>query len=60
MHSRYLYRLILAIDANFRLKNLRRPSSLDPGLQTGWAYFVENGPYLEHIAKYPKQKDVSL
>lgn len=58
MH-RYLYRIIVAIDTNFRLKNLRRPSTLDPGLHTGWTYFVANAPYLEHIMKYPKQKDVS-
>ena len=58
--SRFLYRLLIALDANFRLKNLRRPSTVDPGLHTGWAYFVELQPYLDHIAKYPKQKDVSF
>ncbi|KAF9024498.1 hypothetical protein BDZ89DRAFT_954690, partial [Hymenopellis radicata] len=59
LNERYLYRLIIALDANFRLCNLRRPSTLDPGLHTGWAYFVSNKAYLEHIAKYPKQKDIS-
>lgn len=51
--------LIIALDANFRLSNLRRLSNRDPGLHTGKAYFVENREYLEHLAKYPRQKDVS-
>ena len=56
---RYRFRLILALDANFRLKNLRRPSAVDPGLHTGNAYFVANRDYFEHLARDPKQKDVS-
>lgn len=50
--------VVLALDANFRLKNLRRLSAKDPGLHTGLAYFVESKAYLEHIAHYPRQKDV--
>lgn len=56
---RYRFMLVLALDANFRLKNLRRLSTKDPGLHTGLAYFVESNAYLEHIAGYPRQKDVS-
>lgn len=52
--------LVLALDANFRLKNLRRLSTKDPGLHTGLAYFVENDAYLKHIARYPRQTDVGL
>lgn len=49
---------MIALDANFRLKNLRRPKSLDPGLHTGKAYFVANNDYYAHLAGYPTQKDV--
>ncbi|KAF9006891.1 hypothetical protein BDZ89DRAFT_965772 [Hymenopellis radicata] len=57
--TQFLYRLLLALDANFRLKNLRRPGTHDPGLHSGLAYFVETMDYLAHIAKYPRQKDIS-
>lgn len=50
---------MIALDANFRLKNLRRPSSVDPGLHTGLAYFVANQQYFDYLAAHPKQKDVS-
>ena len=52
----WLYRLILAMDANFRLKNrLRSNSKADPGLGTGWAYFVPEEAYREHVLKYATQ-----
>ncbi|KIY60951.1 hypothetical protein CYLTODRAFT_384870, partial [Cylindrobasidium torrendii FP15055 ss-10] len=57
--ERCRYRLMLMLDANFRLNNLMRNSTVDNGLHTGLAYFVESAPYLEHIAKYPKQQDLS-
>ena len=51
--------LIVAMDANFRLKNLMRLSiSKDPGLHTGFAFFPEDSPYRKHILKYASQKDV--
>lgn len=57
---RFLYVLIVAMDANFRLKNLMRSSlKRDPGLHTGFAYFPEDAPYQRHILKYATQKDVS-
>ena len=57
---RFLYVLIVAMDANFRLKNLMRSSlKRDPGLHTGFAYFPEDAPYQKHILKYATQKDVS-
>lgn len=53
--------LLIAIDANFRLKNLYRSSDIaDPGLHTGLAYFVEDGPYREHYQTFVSQKDVSM
>ncbi|KIY61804.1 hypothetical protein CYLTODRAFT_384292 [Cylindrobasidium torrendii FP15055 ss-10] len=57
--ERWRYRLMLMLDANFRLNNLMRHSTVDNGLHTGLAYFVESAPYLEHISKYPKQQDLS-
>lgn len=53
--------LILALDANFRLKNrFRADERPDPELGPGWAYFVENGPYLEHLKNYVSERDVSI
>lgn len=49
------------MDANFRLKNrLRSNSKADPGLGTGWAYFVPEEAYREHILKYVTQEEVCL
>lgn len=47
------------MDANFRLKNrLRSNSKVDPGLGTGWAYFVPEEAYREHVLKYATQEEV--
>ncbi|PBK72081.1 hypothetical protein ARMSODRAFT_1016067 [Armillaria solidipes] len=55
-----LYMLILALDANFRLKNLYRSNWLkDPGLHMGLAYFLEPVKYLEHVTHFASQKDIS-
>lgn len=52
--------LIVAVDANFRLKNLfRSTEQKDPGLHTGLAYFVDDKPYKAHVMKFATQKDVS-
>jgi len=52
--------LIIAMDANFRLKNLMCSTiSKDLGLHTGFAFFPEDGLYRKHILKYASQKDVS-
>ncbi|KIJ95660.1 hypothetical protein K443DRAFT_108434, partial [Laccaria amethystina LaAM-08-1] len=60
MEWKFLYTLIIAMDANFRLKNLMRSSlKKDPGLHTGLAYFPEDAPYQKHILKYATQKDIS-
>lgn len=56
----YKYMLILALDANFRLSNLRRLSSADPGLHTGLAYFSSLPEYHTWLAKHPVQTDVSI
>ncbi|KAJ7027962.1 hypothetical protein C8F04DRAFT_1212258 [Mycena alexandri] len=56
----FLYMLILALDANFRLKNrLRANERDDPPLGDGWGYIVEDKPYKEHLRTYVAEKDVS-
>ena len=58
-HSRYLYVLILALDACFRLKwRIISSESKDPGLGTGWGYFVEDEPYREYILSVTDQDEV--
>jgi hypothetical protein len=57
----WMYMLIVAMDANFRLKSrLRGLFNKDPTLGLGWAYFVDNGPYSEFIRDYVDQDEVSL
>ncbi|KAG1846964.1 hypothetical protein C8R48DRAFT_750553 [Suillus tomentosus] len=57
---KFLYYLIIAMDANFRLKNrIRSSDSADPGMHTGFAYFVANQPYNAHVLQFASQKDVS-
>lgn len=52
--------LMLAVDANFRAKNLIRSSDAkDPGLHTGLAFFVPSEEYRQHIMNSATQKDVS-
>jgi hypothetical protein len=49
---RWLYRLILAEDANFKQKSrLRSDVARDPPLGPGWGTFVENSAYIEYIAQ---------
>ena len=59
LYFRYIYLLILAIDANFRLK--RRAVSndaRDPSLMSGYGYFVQDSSYREHILSHADQDDV--
>ncbi|KAJ7027839.1 hypothetical protein C8F04DRAFT_1212338 [Mycena alexandri] len=56
----FLYMLLLAMDANFRLKSrLRANEHDDPPLGDEWGYFVEEAPYKEHLRGYVAEKDVS-
>ncbi|KAJ6518333.1 hypothetical protein C8R47DRAFT_1205389 [Mycena vitilis] len=56
----FLYMLLLAMDANFRLKNrIRANEHEDLPLGSGWGYLVEEGPYKEHLKGYVAEKDVS-
>ncbi|KAF7305707.1 CxC2 domain-containing protein [Mycena chlorophos] len=60
MCPRFLYALLLALDANFRLKNrIRANEHQDPSLGSGWGYFVEDEDYKEHLSDYVAEVDVS-
>ncbi|KAF7797546.1 hypothetical protein EIP86_008746 [Pleurotus ostreatoroseus] len=58
--KKYIYNMLIAIDANFRLKRRAVSSNeRDPALGSGWGYFVEDAPYYEHILQYADQEDIS-
>ncbi|KAJ7280544.1 hypothetical protein C8J57DRAFT_1563340 [Mycena rebaudengoi] len=57
---KFLYMLLLAMDANFKLKNRMRPNEIDdPPLGPGWGYFVEPESYRRHLKTYVPEKDVT-
>ncbi|KAF7312905.1 CxC2 domain-containing protein [Mycena kentingensis (nom. inval.)] len=57
---RFLYMLILAVDANFRLKNRIRANEVsDTPLGSGWAYWVEPKAYNDHVKNYVSETDMS-
>ena len=58
--SRYLYTLILAIDANFHLRRRAISNEVrDPAIGSGWGYFVESNAYKEYYMQHATQDDVS-
>ncbi|KAK0421579.1 hypothetical protein EV421DRAFT_1747354, partial [Armillaria borealis] len=58
--KRWLYTLFIALDANYRAQNAVVSSDeRDPLLSDGWGYFVEKGPYLEHLHKFVSQEEIS-
>ena len=49
----WLYRLNLAVDANFRLKRKKvSTDAVDPDLNRGCAYMVEEGDYKAHLKQF--------
>ncbi|KAF8155970.1 hypothetical protein B0H34DRAFT_783611 [Crassisporium funariophilum] len=53
--DQFLYRLFLAIDANFRLKRKKVSSyEADPGLSKGWAYFLPEDEYKSFLKAFDK------
>ncbi|KAJ7036232.1 hypothetical protein C8F04DRAFT_1258078 [Mycena alexandri] len=57
---RFLYMLIVALDANFKLRNrLRKNEINDPSLGPGWGAFVEPTEYKAHLKNYVAEKDIS-
>ncbi|KAK7027866.1 CxC2 domain-containing protein [Favolaschia claudopus] len=58
--KRFLYIFFLALDACFRLKRRLISSALrDPGLGTGWSYFLEPEPYRKFLLSVTKQDEMS-
>ncbi|KAG2051604.1 hypothetical protein BDR06DRAFT_1060927 [Suillus hirtellus] len=54
---RWLYALFITIDVNFHLKCKAVSSDeVDPGLNTGWAYFVEETKYKEYLSVQAGEK----
>lgn len=57
---RFLYALLICMDANFRLKNnLVSNFSADPGLGVGMAYMLKPGQYEDYVLSQADEKDVS-
>ncbi|KAH8796807.1 hypothetical protein DL96DRAFT_1825613 [Flagelloscypha sp. PMI_526] len=58
--SRYLFMLILAMDANFRLKSrIRKNSKGTVQLGDGWGFFVPSKEYREYLSQAINDEDVS-
>ncbi|KAG1759386.1 hypothetical protein EDD22DRAFT_955913 [Suillus occidentalis] len=53
----WLYALFIAIDANFHVKRKAVSSDdIDPGLNAGWAYFVEETKYRNYLSAWSGEK----
>ncbi|KAF7318628.1 hypothetical protein HMN09_00374100 [Mycena chlorophos] len=58
--DQFLYALMLALDANFRLKNrIRKNERSDESLGSGLGYFVENETYKTNLREYVGEEDIS-
>lgn len=58
--SRFLYIILICLDANFRLKNqLTSNYSTDPGLGIGWAYMLPRQEYDTYVLSQADEDDVS-
>ncbi|KAK6984039.1 CxC2 domain-containing protein [Favolaschia claudopus] len=56
----FLFMLILAVDANFRMRNrLRANAHYDPPLGSGWGYMQEFKAYKQHLLNATPEKDIS-
>lgn len=56
-HNSWLYQLFIGINANFCLKQYDISSDgLDPGLNRGCAYFVEDTTYRGHLVTHNKNE----
>jgi hypothetical protein len=58
MSVRWKYCLILAVDTNFCMKNKDRGANDLPALGDGWAHFVPEAPYMEHLRKWGQEEHV--
>ena len=59
VHCRWLYSLIIAMDANFRLK-LKARDIKDPELGSGLAYFANAEKFEEHLKRHIDENEVSV
>ena len=57
---RWMYALILAINANFQLKLKAKGYTSDPALSDGWAYWVESAPFRQYVDLYEHQVEVCI
>ncbi|KAK0437899.1 hypothetical protein EV421DRAFT_1907100 [Armillaria borealis] len=60
--KQYIYRLLVRMDANFRLKNRlrkRNKHKKDGALYSGLGYQVPNDDYFDHLKKYVNETDIS-
>ncbi|KAK7434994.1 hypothetical protein VKT23_019900 [Stygiomarasmius scandens] len=56
----FLFRVILVMDANFKLKNqLVSSYSRDPGFGIGWAYFVPREKYEKYLLENIHEDEIS-
>ncbi|KAJ7858228.1 hypothetical protein B0H14DRAFT_3085090 [Mycena olivaceomarginata] len=56
----FLYMLLVALDANFKLKNrMRLNEKPDPPLGPGLGYFAHPDKYRRHLKNYVAKKDIS-
>ncbi|KAK0484271.1 hypothetical protein EDD18DRAFT_1311853 [Armillaria luteobubalina] len=56
---KFLYLLLICIDANFCLKNQTVSSySRDPGLGIGWSYFTAHEPYEDYVQSRAMDADI--
>ncbi|KAI0055075.1 hypothetical protein BV25DRAFT_1816134 [Artomyces pyxidatus] len=55
---RWKYALILAVDANFKLKLKKRKNAKDVQLCDGWAYFVADREYKAHLAVHTDEAEL--
>ncbi|KAJ3516504.1 hypothetical protein NMY22_g14191 [Coprinellus aureogranulatus] len=55
---KFIHSLNIGLDANYRLKRKDVSSEeADPGLSKGYAYFVNNRPFLEHVERHADDKE---
>lgn len=48
------------MDANFRMKNKDRNVKDTPALGDGWAHFVPEIPYMEHVRKWGTNEQATV
>lgn len=60
LFRRWLYALVLTIDANFRLKLKEKGYADDPPLGDGWSHFVVQKAFKDYVTEWGWQIEVSV